>query len=182
MKIYTKTGDDGTTGLLGAGRLPKEHSRIEAYGTVDELNAALGVARALGPDTAGDALLGELQDDLFAVGAALADPDPGGRFHNAITTAHVARLEETIDVLEAELAPLHQFILPTGTPPAAQVHFARTVCRRAEREVLRLAHQPGEHVPTILVVYLNRLSDLLFVVGRALNHRAGTADVPWRGM
>lgn len=182
MKIYTKTGDDGTTGLLGPGRLAKDHARIEAYGTVDELNAALGLARALGPDQATDLLLGRLQDDLFALGAALADPDPDGRFHNAITTDHITRLEEAIDALQAELPLLHQFILPTGAPAAAQIHLARTICRRAERAVVRLTHTPGEHVPESLLVYLNRLSDLLFVIGRVANQRAGVADVPWRGL
>jgi cob(I)alamin adenosyltransferase len=182
MKIYTKTGDDGTTGLLGPGRVPKDHPRIEAYGTVDELNAALGVARALGPDRGSDELIGQLQDELFTAGAALADPDPAGRFHNALTDAHVTRLEESIDALEGELPPLHQFVLPTGTPAAAQLHLARTVCRRAERAVLRLSHAAGETVPAPLIVYLNRLSDLLFVLGRVVNQRAGIADVPWRGL
>ena len=182
MKIYTKTGDDGTTGLLGPGRLPKDHARIDAYGTVDELNAALGLARALGPDRATDTLLGQLQDDLFAAGAALADPDPRGRFHNAISAESVTRLEDTIDALEAELPPLYQFVLPTGTPAAAQIHLARTICRRAERAVVRLAHAPGEHVAPSVLIYLNRLSDLLFVVGRVVNQRAGVADVPWRGL
>lgn len=182
MKIYTKTGDDGTTGLLGAGRLPKDHARIAAYGTVDELNAALGVARSLGPDPASDSLLGMLQDELFAAGAALADPDRAGRFHNAVSVEFVTRLEATIDALEAELPPLRQFILPTGASAAAQVHLARTICRRAEREVVHLARLSGEHVPDDLIVYLNRLSDLLFVLARAMNQRAGVADVPWRGL
>lgn len=182
MKIYTKTGDDGTTGLLGPGRVPKDHARIAAYGTVDELNAALGVARSLQPDSASDLLLGELQAELFAAGAALADPDPNGRFHNAVSAKMVTRLEERIDALEGELPPLRQFILPTGTPAAAQVHLARTICRRAEREVVHLAQQPDEHVPEGLIVYLNRVSDFLFVLARAVNQRAGVSDVPWRGL
>jgi cob(I)alamin adenosyltransferase len=181
-RIYTKTGDDGTTGLLGSGRLPKDHVRIAAYGTVDELNAALGVARAFGPDPAGDALLARLQDELFAAGAALADPDPAGRFHNAIGLEHVSNLEAAIDALDAELPLLQQFVLPAGTRAAAQIHLARTICRRAERETVHLARVPGERVAPALLVYLNRLSDLLFVLARAVNHRAGVADVPWSGL
>jgi cob(I)alamin adenosyltransferase len=181
LKIYTKTGDDGRTGLLGPGRVAKDSVRIAAYGTIDELNAAVGVARAARPDPAADALLARVQDDLFAVGAALADPDPQGPFHQAITPEHAARLEAEIDALEASLPPLTQFILPGGTPAAAQVHLARTVCRRAERQVVRLAHTAGEPVPGTVVVYLNRLSDFLFVLARAINHRAGVPDVVWKG-
>jgi cob(I)alamin adenosyltransferase len=180
-KIYTKTGDDGTTGLLGSGRLPKDDLRIEAYGTVDELNAALGVARASGLDAEADALVTDVQDDLFSVGAALADPDPAGPFHSRVGADRTERLERAIDAMEAGLPPLSRFILPGGTPAAAQLHLARTVARRAERWVVALSHREGEHVPAPLIVYLNRLSDLLFVLARAVNHRAGVADVPWRG-
>lgn len=179
MKIYTKTGDEGLTGVLGSRRLRKDDARIEAYGTVDELNAVLGVARAGGLDESADALAARLQDDLFNVGAALADPDPEGRFHDQIGEDDVARLEAAIDALVDEVEPLRSFILPGGGMAAAQFHLARTVCRRAERLVVHLAHQPGEHVPPALIVYLNRLSDLLFVLARAVNHRAGVADVPW---
>ncbi len=182
MRIYTKTGDDGTTGFLGNRRVPKDDLRIEAYGTIDELNSVLGVARAHGMDRQLDELLARLQDELFALGSALADPLPQGPFHNVITDAHVAALEETIDELEAELSPLRQFILPGGALPAGQVHLARTVCRRAERLVVRLSHVQDEHVPKSLIVYLNRLSDLLFVLARVLNHRAGIADVVWKGL
>lgn len=182
MKIYTKTGDDGTTGLLGARRVPKDHIRIDAYGTVDELNAVLGGARALGVDHGIDALLARVQNDLFAVGSALADPDPSGKFFGAISDDHARWLEDQIDALESELEPLTKFILPGGTPAAAQVHLARTVCRRAERLVVHLGHQPGEKVAHAIVVYLNRLSDALFVVARAVNHRAGVADVAWGGL
>jgi cob(I)alamin adenosyltransferase len=182
VKIYTKAGDDGTTGLLGRKRVAKDDARIEAYGTVDELNAVLGAARSVGLDTAADSLVGRLQDELFAVGSALADPDPKGPFHAAITADHVTRLEETIDALEAELAPLSRFILPGGAPAAADLHLARTVCRRAERLVVRLGHQPGESVSAPLLAYLNRLSDLLFVLARVVNRRAGVADVPWSGL
>lgn len=182
MKIYTKTGDDGTTGLLGPGRVPKDGARIDAYGTVDELNASLGLARASGVDPAADALLGRIQDDLFAVGASLADPDPRGRFSSAVPESKIQELEEAIDSLEGELPPLNQFILPGGGRGAAQVHLARTVCRRSEREVVRLMHQPGEFVAPEILPYLNRLGDLLFVLARAVNHRAGVADVPWTGL
>ena len=182
MKIYTKTGDDGTTGLLGAGRLRKDDPRIEAYGTVDELNALLGTARAHGVDPETDALLARVQNELFVVGSALADPNPAGPFHNAVTAEHVERLERTIDALESELPALTQFILPGGSPAAAQVHLARTVCRRAERAVVRLAATPDGHVAEPLLVYLNRLSDALFVVARSINRRVGVADVPWSGL
>jgi cob(I)alamin adenosyltransferase len=182
MTIYTKTGDDGTTGLLGSGRVSKDDLRVEVYGTIDELNAILGLARAQGLDSDADELMAQLQSDLFVVGSALADASVHGPFHNAVTDDHVTRLEAAIDALEAELKPLVQFILPGGTMPAAQIHVARTVCRRAERLVVRLTHQPGEDVPRPLLVYLNRLSDLLFVLARTLNHRAGVADTLWKGM
>ncbi|MHB1558045.1 MAG: cob(I)yrinic acid a,c-diamide adenosyltransferase [Isosphaeraceae bacterium] len=184
MRIYTKTGDDGTTGLLGAGRVSKDDLRVEVYGTVDELNAALGVARAAlrDADRSADELIARLQSELFVLGSALADPNPEGRFHRAIAEAHVNGLEAAIDALEAELEPLHQFILPGGSPAAAQVHLARTVCRRAERLAVALAHQTGRDVPAAIIAYLNRLSDLLFVLGRALNRRAGVADTPWEGL
>ena len=182
MKIYTKTGDDGTTGLLGAGRVLKYDPRIESYGTIDELNAVLGVARASELDSAADATLARLQDDLFAVGAALADPDPTGKFHNAVKPELGRRLEAEIDAMEAELPALTHFILPGGTPGAAQLHLARTICRRAERMVVRLDHTPEGLVPPNLVVYLNRLSDLLFVLARAVNHRAGQKDIVWAGL
>jgi cob(I)alamin adenosyltransferase len=182
VRIYTKTGDDGTTGLLGTGRVKKDDPRIEAYGTLDELNAVLGLARAQGLDRAADALVAQLQDELFVAGSALADPSPQGPFHNAVTSRHVERLETTIDALQTELAPLVQFILPGGTPAAAHIHLARTVCRRAERLLVRLSNQPGQDVPGTLIVYLNRLSDLLFVLARVVNHRAGISDTLWKGM
>lgn len=182
MKIYTRTGDDGKTGLLGPGRVDKDCPRIEAYGTVDELNAAIGLARSLGLRSDDDMLLAAVQDDLFSVGAALADPDPAGKFHAAITAAKIRRLEEAIDALVAELPPLDKFILPGGTHAAAQLHVARTICRRAERRVIRLSHIDGEHVSPEAIVYLNRLSDFLFVLGRAANKHMGVADVPWRGL
>ena len=182
VKIYTKTGDEGVTGLLGNRRVPKDDIRIEAYGTIDELNAVLGLARAQGLDPAADGLAAQLQNELFAVGSALADPDPNGKYHHAIRGEHAARLEGVIDALEVELPPLTNFILPGGSLPAAQLHLARTVCRRAERLVVKLARQPGAAVPTGLIVYLNRLSDLLFVMARVVNHRAKVQDTPWKGL
>ena len=181
MKIYTKTGDDGITGLLGNRRVPKDDIRIEAYGTVDELNAVLGLARAQGLSSASEKVVSQLQDELFAVGSALADPDPMGRYHNAIRPEHAVRLEGVIDALESELKPLTSFILPGGSLGAAELHLV-TVRRRAERLVVRLARQPGGDVSTALIVYLNRLSDLLFVMARVENHRAGVADIPWKGL
>ncbi|MEW4568716.1 cob(I)yrinic acid a,c-diamide adenosyltransferase [Tautonia sp. JC769] len=182
-KIYTKTGDDGTTGLLGPGRVGKDDLRIEAYGTVDELNAVLGVARsttAISLDL--DRKLSQLQEELFTVGAALADPDPDGPFHDSVPHDFILRIEHEIDHVESGLPPLQHFILPGGSPTAAQLHLARTICRRAERVVVSLGHADGQHVPPSLVVYLNRLSDYLFVLARSANAEAGVADVPWRGL
>jgi cob(I)alamin adenosyltransferase len=179
VKIYTKTGDDGLTGILGSKRLRKDDARIEAYGTVDELNAALGVARALKLPPEQDELAARLQDELFTLGAALADPDPQGRFHNQVDDVHVAGLEAAIDAMTEQLEPMRTYILPGGSPAAAQIHLARTVCRRAERLVVHLANLPDESVPAPLLIYLNRLSDLLFVLARMVNHREGVADVPW---
>ncbi len=182
VKIYTKTGDQGMTGLLGNRRVPKDDTRIDAYGTVDELNAMLGLVRANRLDSEADSLLAAVQRDLFVVGSALADPAPGGPFHNVITDEHVTRLESAIDTLETELKALTQFILPGGTVAAAQIHLARTICRRAERLIVKLSHLPGEDVPSAILVYLNRLSDFLFVVARIVNHRAGVPDIPWKGL
>jgi cob(I)alamin adenosyltransferase len=181
VKIYTRAGDAGITGLLGSRRVPKDDLRIEAYGTVDELNAALGLARSSGPDAGADLLLHRLQEELFLVGSALADPDPDGPFHTAITPEHAERWETEIDRLEAELPPLRNFILPGGVPAAAQVHLARTICRRAERVVVALSRQGGADVPVALLVYLNRIGDLLFVLARAINRKAGRDDIVWSG-
>lgn len=182
MKIYTKTGDDGTTGLLARGRLGKDHLRIEAYGTVDELNATLGVARSLGPSARIDAVLTAIQNELFAVGASLADPDPEGRFHQGIGATQIEGLERHIDAFEAELPPLTQFILPGGSAVAAHLHLGRTVCRRGERVLVHLQRQADQFVAPLLVPYLNRLSDLLFVLARFANHETGTGDTPWTGL
>lgn len=180
MKIYTKTGDRGETGLFGGPRVRKDATRIEAYGTVDELNSVLGVARTQLGAGAIDTLVEAIQNDLFAVGAELATPDPAAHQTAMIGPQQIAVLEAAIDRHEEQLAPLKQFILPGGVPAAAQLHLARSVCRRAERRVVTLAHEPGETVSGDLVVYLNRLSDLLFVLARAANHEAQRADVPWR--
>src|SRR5262249_9299727 len=139
MKIYTKTGDEGMTGLLGPGRIAKDDLRLEAYGTLDETNAALGVARAACLDEETDRVVARLQAAIFAAGASLADPDPQGRFHEHLGPDLISALEQEIDAMEARLAPLVNFILPGGTPGAAHLHQARTVCRRAERAVVHLA-------------------------------------------
>jgi len=181
VKIYTRTGDDGSTGVLGGGRLPKDDLRIEAYGTVDELNAALGVVLAQSREGAAAVILARVQEELFLVGAALADQSPRGRFRQAVGSGHVRALEDAIDELEEGLQPLAHFILPGGSPAAAQLHIARAVCRRAERRVVAFARAQPDAVPEVLVVYLNRLSDLLFVLARAANQAAGLPDIPWKG-
>jgi cob(I)alamin adenosyltransferase len=184
MRIYTKTGDTGETGLFDGTRVSKADPRVDAYGEVDELNAAIGAARSAFAGT--DALLHDvdealelIQRELFAVGAMLADPRHkiAPRVAKAtIGPAAIERLERTIDRLEAGIAPLRRFILPGGALAGALLHLARTVCRRAERKVIGLG---GEAVDPIAIVYLNRLSDLLFVMARAVNHRAGRPEIEW---
>jgi cob(I)alamin adenosyltransferase len=179
VKIYTKTGDLGETSLLGGMRVPKDHLRVAAYGDVDETNAALGAVRALAEEPL-ERLLFAIQKDLFAIGAQLADPThkvAARRAKAAVTAAHVRRLERTIDAREEKLPPLRSFVLPGGTPGAALLHQARTVCRRAERSVVTLAREAD--VDPRIIVYLNRLSDLLFVLARFENHRAGFAEDRW---
>jgi cob(I)alamin adenosyltransferase len=182
-RIYTKTGDDGETGLFGGGRVPKDDARVAAYGEVDELNAAIGFAASLDPRDFGGALLQSIQRDLFTIGAQLAtrDPDKLGkalaRSGTAIGDSDVGALEDVIDHHEATLAPLKNFILPGGTPKAAAFHLARTVCRRAERAVVTLARH--QKISPAIGQYLNRLSDLLFVLARATNAQAGRPDVTW---
>ncbi len=179
MKIYTRVGDDGTTGLFGAGRVRKDALRVTAYGEVDELNAFLGVARTHAGDAQLGAVLERLQSELFTLGAELATPDPSHAPKNVpvIRDAHVEALEREIDAFDAELEPLRSFILPSGTPLAAALHVARTVCRRAERSLVSLtAHEP---VPVEALHYLNRLSDHLFTLARVANRRAGVAETPW---
>ena len=179
MKIYTRTGDKGETGLRGGVRVKKHDPRIEAYGTVDELNAVLGVVRAVHPSQRVDQMLEHIQNELFGVGAELATPASKESHAGRIEESHVERLEEMIDLCEAELAPLKNFILPGGCVSASQLHHARTVCRRAERCVVELAET--EAVSPQIIVYLNRLSDLLFVLARFENARAGVPDVKWNG-
>jgi cob(I)alamin adenosyltransferase len=176
MKIYTKTGDAGETGLWGGQRVAKDALRVHAYGSVDECGAALGLARASGLDPQLDALLARIQDQLFVVGADLATPGDAATIPR-VGEEEIAFLERTIDQLEGELAPLKQFILPGGSLAAAHLHLARTICRRAERWTVTLARE--ESVRPQVQVYLNRLSDCLFVLARAANARAGVADVPW---
>ncbi|MBW3598951.1 MAG: cob(I)yrinic acid a,c-diamide adenosyltransferase [Planctomycetes bacterium] len=180
MKIYTKTGDGGDTGLFAGPRVRKDHPRIEAYGTADELNSVLGVVRAGDPPQQLDDVLSSVQHELFALGAELATPEPQEHGMELLGSAHIERLERTIDKFEADLPPLRQFILPGGVRAAAELHFARTVCRRAERCLVTLADSPEEHVRREAIVYLNRLSDLLFVLARWANRDAGREDIPWR--
>lgn len=181
MKIYTKTGDSGATGLFGGGRVEKDHPRVEAYGEVDELNAALGLARSIELMPRIDEVLVPIQRDLFAIGALLATPDHEKMREQLakarIDEERIGELERAIDAAEAELDPLTSFILPGGTPKAAALHVARTVCRRAERRVVRLAQ--SIELPTLTVIYLNRLSDLLFTLARLANKRAGAGEVTW---
>ena len=181
MKIYTRTGDTGETALFGGGRVPKDHPRVAAYGDVDELNSTIGVVRAEEPADLFDSLLVSIQQDLFAIGGHLATPDPErvakALAKAALSPARVGEFERVMDEAEQELAPLRAFVLPAGTAKAAALHLARTVCRRAERSVVRLAHT--DPVPELFVVYLNRLSDLLFTLARLANHRGGVGDVTW---
>jgi cob(I)alamin adenosyltransferase len=179
VKIYTKTGDAGETSLFDQSRVSKADPRVDAYGEVDEVNACLGAARAAGLDAELGAALEAIQRELFAVGARLADPASRIAVRvtkAAITEADVARLEQMIDRLELDLPPLRRFILPGGCPAGALLHLARTVSRRAERRVVALG---ADAVEPIIVIYLNRLSDLLFVLARAANHRAGVPETEW---
>jgi cob(I)alamin adenosyltransferase len=180
MKIYTKAGDRGETHVFGGPRVRKDDLRIEAYGTVDELNAAIGAVRALRPDPRLDAALERVQHELFAVGGELATPDPLEKGMDLVGDAHVARLETEIDAWELELPPLRQFILPAGTPVAASLHLARTICRRAERRCVSMTYLAEKPVSPRIVQYLNRLSDLLFVMARVANMLAAVPDVPWQ--
>jgi cob(I)alamin adenosyltransferase len=178
VKIYTRTGDTGETALFDNRRVSKADPRVDAYGEVDELNAWLGLGRAAGVGADLDAGLVEIQRDLFAVGAQLADPSEriAGRVTKAfISDASVERLESFIDRLEQELPPLTRFILAGGSQAGATLHIARTVCRRAERRIVALA-PPAD---PLVIRYMNRLSDLLFVLARVVNHRAGQPDTEW---
>jgi len=178
VKIYTRTGDAGETSLFDGSRVSKADSRVDAYGDVDELNAWLGLARAARLDADLEQPLVRIQQDLFALGAQLADP--GERIAERVRKASLAdadveRLETLIDRLESELPPLRRFILAGGSPAGAALHVARTVCRRAERRIVSLAPMPD----AVLIKYVNRLSDLLFVLARVVNHRAGVPEIEW---
>lgn len=182
-KIYTKTGDDGTTGLGTGERVAKDASRIAAYGTVDETNATIGLVRVAlaGGHQGVDSKLARVQNDLFDLGADLCVPDRGEKLPYQplrISMAQVERLEAEIDEMNSELNPLKSFILPGGSPAAAAMHLARTVCRRAEREMVTLASLADEPVSEAALQYINRLSDFLFVAGRYVNDR-GRSDVLW---
>lgn len=181
MPIYTRTGDDGETGLFGNRRVPKEHARIEAYGTVDELNSFLGLLRSEALDPEFDTQLKAIQDALFEIGADLATE--GGRASLPRIGPHTHQLERWIDASEALLAPLRSFVLPGGCKQASLLHVLRTVARRAERLVWKLSHEIGDDpavaLPKELGVYLNRLSDLFFSWARRANLQAGVRDVPW---
>jgi cob(I)alamin adenosyltransferase len=179
MKIYTKTGDEGQTGLFGGPRVRKDDMRIEAYGTVDELNAAIGVVRCQPLPSMIDQCLLRVQSELFSVGAELATPDPHKHGMALIGDRQIAALEAAIDQLEETLPPLRNFILPGGSPDAAQLHVARGICRRTERRVVALASQPGVSVSTQIIRYLNRLGDYLFVAARSAGQHAGSAEIPW---
>ena len=178
MKIYTRRGDDGSTGLQGGSRVSKSSLRVTAYGTVDELNAILGWARATELDPAMDTVLGTVQETCFRIGAWLsanAGQDPGV---DPVTAEDVGRLESAIDDFEAGLEPLKNFVMPGGSEAAARLHIARTISRRAERKAVELSRD--EALDSSLLAWLNRVSDLLFVLARAANRNAGVADVPWR--
>ena len=181
LKIYTKAGDDGQTALFGGGRVEKDHPRVEAYGDVDELNACLGMARAVEMMPRIDEVLVPIQRDLFSIGALLATPDHDKmrvQLQKArIDHERIAELERAIDDCDRELDPLRSFILPGGTPKSSALHVARTVCRRAERRVVALQRQAG--LPELVIIYLNRLSDLLFMLARIANKRAGAGEVTW---
>jgi len=179
-RIYTRTGDDGTTALGSGERRPKYDLRIAAYGTVDETNAAIGMVRLhLAAAREIDAMLGLIQNDLFDLGADLAVPEREGKVERLrVLASQVERLERDIDALNAALAPLTSFVLPGGTPAAAHLHLARTICRRAERTMVELAARPDEKVSDAGIQYMNRLSDFLFVASRAAN-KNGAGDVLW---
>jgi cob(I)alamin adenosyltransferase len=178
MKIYTKTGDHGDTSLFGGQRVSKNHSRISAYGTVDELNAIIGMIRAADPDPALEIILERVQSELFVLGADLATPPEKNTRIDRIGAEHVQRLEKDIDLLEEKLKPLKSFILPGGSPGAAYLHLARTVCRRAERSTFSC--RQSEIVSDEALIFLNRLSDLLFVMARYQNKSKGLRDIEWK--
>ncbi|HUO42078.1 MAG TPA: cob(I)yrinic acid a,c-diamide adenosyltransferase [Methylomirabilota bacterium] len=177
-RIYTRTGDKGETGLFGGVRVPKDSTRVEAYGSVDETNSALGLVRSVLSDPEIDLVLQELQKDLFAAGADLANAQKGKEM-SRITAERVSELERIIDRFESELPPLRAFILPGGCRTGASLHFARAVARRAERRIVTLSRK--EEIDEQLIPFINRLSDLLFVLARVVNHREKRIEVEWHG-
>lgn len=186
MKLYTKTGDRGDTGLFGGERVRKDHARVRAYGAVDEANSAIGMAASavLPPDVAAE--LPGIMSDLFDIGAELATPSTSAgasqlaqKLVTRVDGARIAELEALIDAVEAEVPPLKTFVLPAGTDGAARLHFARTVVRRAEREIVSLSSDDGVKLRDDVIIYVNRLSDLLFAWARLANHRGGVGDVAW---
>lgn len=181
MKIYTKTGDAGQTSLFGGGRVSKSAARIEAYGTVDELNSTLGMVRAFGISPLSDQRLEHIQNDLFVLGADLATPLDAKVAIRRIDNEHISPLEAWIDEMEAQLEPLRYFILPGGNPATATMHLARTICRRAERRTIA-AREAGEapDISDFCMIYLNRISDLLFVMARYENMQAGNPESKWQ--
>jgi len=180
MRIYTKTGDKGDTSLFGGQRVPKDALRIEAYGTVDELNSVLGLVRADNADAEIDGILADVQDQLFDLGADLATPRSAEKKPiKRIEVRTAQQLEKVIDAIEPSLKPLRSFILPGGSAVAARLHFARTVCRRAERAVVRLSR--NEDIGEAVMIYLNRLSDMLFILARYANQKARVPEVKWKG-
>jgi len=180
MKIYTKTGDHGETGLFGGPRVRKTHRRIEAFGEVDELNSHLGFARAAEQPAAIEATLRRVQHELFAIGAELASPQPEKYDVPQIGDHEAAVLEHEIDKLEESLQPLTEFILPAGCEASVRLQIARSVCRRAERRVVDLVDETGGEVSERTIRYLNRLSDYLFVAARYANHSASVTEEPWQ--
>jgi cob(I)alamin adenosyltransferase len=178
VKIYTRTGDKGLTSLFGGERVSKDTDRIEAYGNVDELNSWLGVVLSLKPPREVDSILRRIQNELFILGSDLATPETKrGKKALRITTSHIEQLERDIDTLESSLTPLEHFILPGGTRTAAELHVARTICRRAERSIVRLSRKTEIRITP--VVYVNRLSDLLFVAARSVNKSEGGDETQW---
>jgi len=177
MKIYTKTGDDGNTGLQGNYRISKSHPRIISYGTVDEANAALGIVLTNPLDDDISSLLTQIQNDLFLVGADLSNPNLND-VKNRVSLEMIEKIEQHIDKFESELPPLTNFILPGGEPSAAQLHYVRTVVRRAESQTIKLSET--DEINSNCIKYLNRLSDLFFVMGRLINKRKNIEDTPWK--
>lgn len=180
MKIYTRTGDLGETALFAGPRVGKDMPRIEVCGAIDELNAAIGIVRAKSIHAEVDRILDRIQNELFAIGAELATIDPVAKGLHWISPENVKLLEDDIDRYQQSLPPLDWFILPGGTPAAASLHLARAICRRAERRLVTLVRHSEEPISLVLIAYLNRASDLLFVLARYVNSQSGRPDVAWK--